>query len=39
MQVLAAMGVTAVVLLLIAKTWLYFDPVNLLPFRLSLADG
>ncbi|WP_313897984.1 CPBP family intramembrane glutamic endopeptidase [Nodosilinea sp. LEGE 07298] len=39
MQVLAAMGVTAVVLLLISKIWLYFDPAELLPLRLSLQDG
>ncbi|PSN77317.1 CPBP family intramembrane metalloprotease, partial [filamentous cyanobacterium CCP4] len=35
MQVLAAMGVTAVVLLLISKVWLYFDSAGLLPLRLS----
>lgn len=34
-QVLAAMGVTAILLLLIAKTWLYFDQTALLPFELS----
>ncbi|WP_035985968.1 CPBP family intramembrane glutamic endopeptidase [Leptolyngbya sp. KIOST-1] len=39
MQVLAAMGVTAVVLLLISKAWLYFEPAGLLPLRLSLQDG
>ncbi|WOD38974.1 CPBP family intramembrane glutamic endopeptidase [Nodosilinea sp. E11] len=39
MQVLAAMGLTAVVLLLIAKTWLYFDPAELMPLELSLEDG
>ncbi|OKH44059.1 CPBP family intramembrane glutamic endopeptidase [Phormidium tenue] len=38
-QVLVAMGVTAVVLLLISKAWLYFDPVELMPMRLSWADG
>jgi uncharacterized protein len=38
-QVLAAMGVTAVVLLLIARTWLYFDPAELLPVQLSWTDG
>jgi membrane protease YdiL (CAAX protease family) len=39
MQVLAAMGVTAVLLLLISKAWLYFEPAGLLPLRLSLRDG
>lgn len=39
MQVLAAMGVTAVVLLLISKAWLHFDSAGLLPLRLSLRDG
>ncbi|MGB3135504.1 MAG: CPBP family intramembrane glutamic endopeptidase [Nodosilinea sp.] len=39
MQVLAAMGVTAVLLLLLSKTWLYFDSAGLLPLRLSLRDG
>lgn len=39
MQVLAAMGVTAVVLLLISKAWLYFDPAELMPMRLSWQDG
>ena len=34
-QVLAAMGVTAIVLLLIAKTWLYFDSSALLSFEVS----
>jgi hypothetical protein len=38
-QVLAAMGVTAVVLLLIAKVWLHFDPAGLLPLTLSQQDG
>lgn len=38
-QVLVAMGVTAVVLLLIAKAWLHFDPAELLPLRLSWIDG
>lgn len=38
-QVLVAMGVTAVVLLLISKAWLYFDPVELMPMRLSWIDG
>lgn len=38
-QVLVAMGVTAVVLLLLSKAWLYFDPVELLPVRLSWIDG
>ncbi|NET32514.1 MAG: CPBP family intramembrane metalloprotease [Cyanothece sp. SIO1E1] len=31
MQILAAMGVTAVVLLLVARIWLVFDPVSILP--------
>ncbi len=39
MQVLAAMGVTAVVLMLISKAWLYFDPAELMPVRLSWVDG
>lgn len=39
MQVLAAMGVTAVVLLLISKVWLYFDPAELMPMRLSWRDS
>ncbi|MEP0927556.1 MULTISPECIES: CPBP family intramembrane glutamic endopeptidase [Cyanophyceae] len=38
-QVLVAMGVTAVVLLLLSKAWLYFDSVELLPVRLSWIDG
>ncbi|MBD1918490.1 CPBP family intramembrane metalloprotease [Phormidium sp. FACHB-322] len=33
------MGVTAVVLLLLSKAWLYFDSVELLPVRLSWIDG
>ena len=44
MQVLAAMGVTAIVLLIIAKAWLYFDsadPLNIsfLPQDLALGVG
>lgn len=39
MQVLAAMGVTAVVLLLIAKVWLYFDSIDVLALNFSLQDG
>ncbi len=38
MQVLAAMGVTAIVLLLIAKAWLYFDSSMLLSFNFSTPD-
>lgn len=38
-QVLVAMGVTAVLLLLISKAWLYFDPAELMPMRLSWQDG
>ncbi len=38
-QVLVAMGVTALLLLLIAKAWLYFDPVKLMPLQLSWVDG
>lgn len=38
-QVLVAMGVTAVVMLLVAKVWLYFDPAERLPFVLSWRDG
>ncbi|WP_346291104.1 type II CAAX endopeptidase family protein [Sphaerothrix gracilis] len=32
-QILAAMGVTALVLLLVARFWLFFDTVAILPFR------
>jgi membrane protease YdiL (CAAX protease family) len=39
MQVLVAMGVTAVILLLIAKAWLYFEPTKLMAIQLSLSDG
>lgn len=39
MQVLAAMGVTAVVLLLVSKVWLYFDPAEIMPIRLAWVDG
>ncbi|TVP68474.1 MAG: CPBP family intramembrane metalloprotease [Leptolyngbya sp. LCM1.Bin17] len=39
MQVLAAMGVTAIVLLVIARVWLYFDPAGLLPFTVSIQAG
>ncbi|WP_338017105.1 type II CAAX endopeptidase family protein [Myxacorys almedinensis] len=35
MQVLIAMGVTAVVLLLIAKGWIYFGSVTLIPITFS----
>ncbi|WP_347404155.1 type II CAAX endopeptidase family protein [Nodosilinea sp. P-1105] len=38
-QVLAAMGVTAIVLLVIARVWLHFDPAGLLPFTASIQDG
>ncbi|MBD2259850.1 CPBP family intramembrane glutamic endopeptidase [Pseudanabaena sp. FACHB-2040] len=38
MQILAAMGVTAIVLLLIARLWLFFDTASLLPVRFSLPD-
>ena len=37
-QVLAARGVTAIVLLLIAKAWLYFDSSTLLAFEFSPPD-
>jgi uncharacterized protein len=33
------MGVTALVLMLIAKVWLHFDSAGLLPFTLSGRDG
>lgn len=36
-QVLTAMGVTAIVLLLVARIWLLFDP-SLLPFTWSTVD-
>ena len=32
-QVLIAMGVTAIVLLIVAKVWLHFDPVSQLPIH------
>ncbi len=32
-QILIAMGVTAIVLLLVTKLWLKFDPVDILPVR------
>ena len=38
-QVLVAMGVTAVVLLVIAKAWLYFEPAKQLPITLSWRDA
>lgn len=38
-QVLVAMGITAVVLLAIAKAWLYFEPAIQLPVILSWRDG
>lgn len=38
MQILAAMGVTAVVLLLIARFWLFFDSVSLLPLWFTWRD-
>lgn len=37
-QVLIALGVTAVVLLLVIKLWLYFDTVDLLPVRWTGSD-
>ena len=33
------MGVTAIVLLLVARIWLYFDTASLLPVSFSLTDG
>jgi uncharacterized protein len=39
MQVLVAMGLTAVILLLISQAWLYFDPAELMPVRLTWQDG
>ncbi|MGF1567321.1 MAG: lysostaphin resistance A-like protein [Nodosilinea sp.] len=38
-QVLAAMGVTALVLLVVAKIWLHFDSAGLLPLHFSAQDG
>lgn len=38
MQILAAIGVTALVLLIIAKIWLYFDRTALLPLHWSSTD-
>jgi membrane protease YdiL (CAAX protease family) len=41
-QVLAAMGITAIVLLVVSKVWLLFDQVSLLPFSftpLALLTG
>lgn len=38
-QVLVAMGVTAVVLLVISKVWLYFDPAGLLPLSFKGRDA
>ncbi len=34
-QVLAAMGITAIVLLVVSKVWLLFDQVSLLPFSFT----
>ncbi|MBE9139908.1 CPBP family intramembrane metalloprotease [Nodosilinea sp. LEGE 07088] len=39
MQVLVSMGVTAVILLLIAKAWLHFEPTKLMAIQLSPTDG
>lgn len=36
-QILAAMGVTALVLLVISKVWLYFDRADLLPIQVSVT--
>ncbi|WP_202978878.1 CPBP family intramembrane glutamic endopeptidase [Halomicronema hongdechloris] len=38
-QILAAIGITALILLLIARLWLWLDPISLLPLHLSLIDG
>ena len=38
-QLLVAMGVTAVVLLVIAKAWLYFEPTKRLPLTISWRDA
>lgn len=38
-QILAAMGVTALVLLLIARFWLFFDTVSLLPLQFTLSHA
>lgn len=38
MQILSAMGVTAIVLLVIARFWLFFDKTGLLPVHFSLQD-
>lgn len=37
-QVLVAMGGTAILLLIVAKFWLYLSPVSLLPVRFTLLD-
>jgi uncharacterized protein len=39
LQILTVMGATAVVLLLVARLWLFFDPAAFLPFQLSAVDG
>lgn len=39
LQILTVMGATAVVLLLVARLWLVFDPAAFLPFQLSAVDG
>lgn len=38
-QVLIAMGVTAIVLLVIAKVWLHFGSISLMPVRFTLKAG
>lgn len=38
-QVLIAMGVTAIVLLVIAKVWLHFGSISLMPLRFTLKAG
>ncbi len=37
-QVLIAMGITAVILLVVSKLWLYFGAMSLLPVRWTLTD-
>jgi len=38
-QILAAIGITALILLLITRLWLWLDPISLLPLRVSLMDA
>lgn len=38
-QVLIAMGVTAIVLLVVAKIWLYLSPISLMPVKFTMQAG